>query len=76
MRNLMGMVAVVGIAASAGGYALGRSPAMQGGGEAAALAEPFRGITVDGMARLSPTSFRCAPRVSPLRRWSRPRRRS
>ncbi|HJO02450.1 MAG TPA: DUF3500 domain-containing protein [Acidobacteriota bacterium] len=48
MRNLMGMVAVVGIAASAGGYALGRSPAMQGGGEAAALAEPFRGITVDG----------------------------
>ena len=48
MRSLLGLFAVVGIAASLGAYALARSPAVQGGGEATALAEAFRGITADG----------------------------
>ncbi len=48
MRRLVSVVAVVGIAASAGGYVLGRTRTEQGGAQAAALAEAFRGITDDG----------------------------
>lgn len=68
MRNLLGLCAAAAMAASVGAYAFGVAPSAQSGSQAAALAEEFRGITVDGeivadLFRLRATGVSTAPVV-------------